>query len=68
MHSALVKLLGTTVVPTKGDSDVILCLELLSKTQTCTLHLTLELTSIDRSLVYLSYPEDRINAQVIYRL
>ena len=29
-----------TVMPTKSDSDVILCLELLSKTQTCTLHLS----------------------------
>ena len=37
----------TTVVPNKSDSDVILCLQLLSKTLTCTLHLT-----IDRSVVY----------------
>ena len=29
-----------TVVPTKSDSDVILCLQLLSKTLTCTLHLS----------------------------
>ena len=29
-----------TVVPTKNDSDVILCLQLLSKTPTCTLHLS----------------------------
>ena len=29
----------TTVVPTKSDSDVILCSQLLSKTFTCTLHL-----------------------------
>ena len=28
------------VVPTKSDSDVILCLQLLSKTLTCTLHLS----------------------------
>ena len=28
----------TTVVPTKSDSDVILCLQLLSKTLKCTLH------------------------------
>ena len=28
----------TTVGPTKSGSDVIFCLELLSKTQTCTLH------------------------------
>ena len=26
------------VVPTKSDSDVILCLQLLSKTLTCALH------------------------------
>ena len=29
-----------TVVPTKSDSDVILCLQLLSKIPMCTLHLT----------------------------
>ena len=29
-----------TVVPTKSDSDVILCLQLLSKTLKCTLHLS----------------------------
>ena len=29
-----------TVVLTKSDSDVILCLQLLSKTLTCTLHLS----------------------------
>ena len=29
-----------TVVPTKSDSDVIFCLQLLSKTLTCTLHLS----------------------------
>ena len=28
-----------TVVPAKSDGDVILCLQLLSKIQTCTLHL-----------------------------
>ena len=32
---------GPTVVPTKSDSDVILCLHSLSKTLTCTLHLSL---------------------------
>ena len=31
---------GGTVVPTKSDSDVIFCLQLLSKTLTCTLHLS----------------------------
>ena len=40
----------STVVPTKSDSDVIFCLQLLSKTLTCTP--PLELTRIDRSLVY----------------
>ena len=35
----------TIIVPTKSDSDVILCLQLLSK-------IPLELTRIDRSLVY----------------
>ena len=30
----------TTVVPTKSDSDAIFCLQLLSKTLTCTLHLS----------------------------
>ena len=29
-----------TVMPTKSDSDVVLCLQLLSKTLTCTLHLS----------------------------
>ena len=36
-----------TVMPTKSDSDVILCLQLLSKTLTCTLHLSLR-ESIDQ--------------------
>ena len=30
-----------TVMPTKSDSDVVFCLQLLSKTSTCTLHLSL---------------------------
>ena len=30
----------TTVVPTNSDSDVILCLQLLSKIPRCTLHLS----------------------------
>ena len=29
-----------TVVPTKSDSDVVFCLQLLSETLTCTLHLS----------------------------
>ena len=33
-------LLITTVVPANSDSDVILCLHMLSKTLTCTLHLS----------------------------
>ena len=33
-------LLIATVLPTKSDSVAILCLKLLSKTQTCTLHLS----------------------------
>ena len=31
----------TTVMPTKSDSDIIFCLQLLSKTLICTLHLSL---------------------------
>ena len=30
----------TTVLPAKSDSDVVFCLKLLSKTLTCTLHLS----------------------------
>ena len=52
-----------TVLPAKSDSDVVFCLQLLSKTLTYTLHLM----RIDRSLMYLSYPVDMINTQVIYR-
>ena len=36
-----------TIVPTMSDSDVILCLQLLSKTLTCTLHLSIP-ESIDQ--------------------
>ena len=39
-----------TVVPTKNDCDVILCLQLLSKTLTCTLHLSIR-ESIDHSCI-----------------
>ena len=35
-----------TVLPTKNDSDVIFCLQLLSKTFTCTPHL-IQLESLD---------------------
>ena len=38
--------LERTIVPTKNDSDVVLCLQLLSKTLTCTLHLSIR-ESID---------------------
>ena len=40
-----------TVVPTKSDSDTILCLQLLSKILTCTLHLSLR-ESIDHLCMY----------------
>ena len=43
------------LVPTKSDSDVILCLQLLSDNKLCT---PLDLTRIDRILVYQSYPQD----------
>ena len=55
----------TTVVLTKSDSDVIFCLQVLTKTLSCT---PLDLTRIDRSLVYKSYPADSVNREVIYRL
>ena len=42
--------LATTAVPTKNDSDVIFCLQLLSITYN--MYNSLELTRIDRSLVY----------------
>ena len=32
-------IISSTVVPTRSDSDVILCLQLLSTTLTCSLHL-----------------------------
>ena len=38
-QTRLVYSCNTTVVPTKSDSDVILCLQLLSKTRMRTLHL-----------------------------
>ena len=36
--SKSLRLIHTTVVPTKSDSDVIFCLQLLSETLTYTLH------------------------------
>ena len=47
--------MNTTALPAKSDSDVMFCLQ------------SYQGLKIDRSLVYLSYPQDRINAQVIYR-
>ena len=48
-HKLKDKYYGTnihTVVPTKGDSDLILCLQLLSETLTCILHFSIR-ESID---------------------
>ena len=42
------------VVPAKSDSDVMFCLQ------------SYQGLIIDKSPVYLSYPQDRINTQVIY--
>ena len=47
---------NATVLPANSDSDFMLCLQ------------SYQGLIIDRSLVYLSYPEDRINKQVIYRI
>ena len=44
-----------TVLPAKSDSNVMFCLQSYSG------------FIIDRSLVYKSYSQDRINTQVIYR-
>ena len=55
----------STVVPTKSDSDVVLCLQLLRKN--INLYTPPELTRINRLLVYQSYPVDRINTHVTYR-
>ena len=44
-----------TVLPAKSDSDFMFCLQIYQR------------LIIDGSLVYLSYPQDRINTQVIYR-
>ena len=40
----------STVVPTKSDSDVILCLQLLSKTITCNAKLEITCVSSDLSI------------------
>ena len=44
-----------TMLPAKSDSDFMFCLQCYQG------------RIIDRSLVYKSYPQDRINTQVIYR-
>ena len=44
-----------TVLPAKSDSGVMFCLQ------------SYQGLIIDRSLVYESYPQDRINTQVIYQ-
>ena len=44
-----------TVLPAKIDSDAMLCLQ------------SYQGLRIDTSIVYLSYPQDRINIQVIYQ-
>ena len=43
------------MLPAKSDSDFMFCLQ------------SYQGLLIDRSLVFLSYPQDRINTQVIYR-
>ena len=48
-ENVLIRLFKGTVVPTKSDSDVLLCLQLLSKNN---LYSRFELTRIDSSLVY----------------
>ena len=45
----------STVLPAKSDSYLIFCLQ------------SNQGLMFDRSHVYLSYPQDRINTQVIYR-
>ena len=45
----------STALSAKSDSDVMFCL------------LSYQRFIIGRSLVYLSYPQDSINTQVIYR-
>ena len=46
MHTFRALIRHYTVMPTNSDSDIILCLQLLSKTLTCTLHLSIR-QSID---------------------
>ena len=58
-HPIIFNIRATTVVPTKSDSDVNFVLQLLSKTLTCTRHLSQRESSVE---------QDRINTQVVYRL
>ena len=51
-------------MPTKSDSDVILYIIAKSNIN---LYTPPELTRINRSLVYLSYPVDRINTQATHQ-
>ena len=44
-----------TVLPAESDSDAMFCLLIYQR------------LIIDRSLVYKSYPQDRINTQVVYQ-
>ena len=50
LENSVVENIAASVVPIKSDSDVILCLQLLSKNTN--VYASLELTRIDRSLVY----------------
>ena len=52
-------------MPTKSDSDIMPCLQLPSKN--INLYTAPEPMRINRSLVYKSFPVDRINTQVTYR-
>ena len=49
------KNLSYTVLPVKSDSDIMFCLK------------SYQGLTIDRSLAYESYPQDRIHTQVIYQ-
>ena len=59
-------------MPIKSESDVIFCLQLIGQTLICTLHLSkhksIDHLCINPILWIGSYPTDRINTQVIYRL
>ena len=50
----MVTVLICTVLPVKSDSDVMFCLQLLSKTFTCTLHLS-KRNSRDHSVLQIIY-------------